>query len=921
MPRFSLLGPVSVRHEGRPVPIRSATRQALLAILLLEDGRAVSVDALVDRLWGEDPPRNARDNLYSYLSRLRSELAPVLTGPMLRRGPGGYALPVDPSTVDVHGFRAGIAAARSAADGEEADRSYAAALGLWRGEPFADLDSMWLAGTRTRLETERHAAELDHHDVRLALGRHGELLGTLTALAEANPLDERIAGQLILALHRSGRSADGLDHYGALRRRLNAEFGNEPGPDLQALHRRILAATGEATVSVTHPGSAAAPPAVRQLPAAPRMFRGRAEVLRALDKALPPVDGGAVLVTGEGGIGKTWLALRWAHDHDRYFPDGQLYVDLRGFDPAEEPVPVTDALQLLLVSLGVAPAAIPAAVDARAALFRGRIAGRRMIVLLDNARDSEQILPLLPGAEGCAVLVTSRNDLAGVSVAHGAPRVSLGPLDPGESYDVLAGHIGRDRAEAEADAVRDILDHCAGLPLALGILAVRAAAHPAFPLAAYAEEIKDGTLDAWDAGAVAANLRAVLDASRRHLSPRELAAFTHLGLAPGPDLGLRAAASLFGAPIGESRALPSALITTGLLREHRPGRFAAHDLTRSYAAELAAVLGEPERPDAIRRLAEYGLHGAVAAERRLAPGRSPIDVAPAGPKVIREEHTDAETAAAWLVAERETLTGLITLTAATGLDGLSWRQTWALGTHFARHGVRRAEEEVIRTGIAAAERTGETAGLLRLLNNLGLVQRNARRFEEAEAHLAKGLRIAVAEKDELAQAHFHIALCACHGDQGALRQAIDHATAAAALFAGLGNGTGHGSALNLIAWHEVLAGEYESAVAHGLEAVEVCRAAGAHRNEGSALDSLGRARYFLGQHDDAVADLTRARDILRELDVPGSLANALDHLADAHAATGDVPAARTALAEAVRLYDDLGFPEAEEARRRLAELG
>ncbi|GLZ77813.1 SARP family transcriptional regulator [Actinorhabdospora filicis] len=906
MARFSLLGPVEAVHDGQSRPIRSVPRRALLAILLLAERRPVPADRLIDRLWGAEPPRRARDDLYGYLSRLRAELAGIAD---LRREPAGYLLDAEPSTVDVHAFRAGVAAARDAEGDEAADALFGRALGLWRGEAFAGLRSAWLDGIRTRLAGEREAAELDHHDVRLRLGRHGELVPGLSALARERPLDERVAGQLVLALHRSGRSADALDHYGRLRRRLNAEFGNEPGPALQELHRLILAATGEARVAVAGPATATA---IRQLPAAPRLFRGRVDTLRDLDAA---ARGGLAVVCGPGGIGKTWLALRWAHEHAGRFGDGQLHVDLRGFDPVEEPVPPADALHLLLTSLGTAPAAIPAGVDARSALLRDRLAGRSFLLLLDNARDSGQVTPLLPGSGPSAVVVTSRGELPSLAVSHGAVAVPLAPMDRRDAREILLAHIGPGRADAEPEALAEILDHCAGLPLALGILAARAAAGPRAPLSAYAAEIAADSLGALDAGETGANLRAVLATSLRRLDPGPAEAFVHFGLAPGPDLGLPAAASLLGVPLAEARGRMAALVRTGLLRESAPGRHAAHDLTRAHAAELAARLDPAARLAAVRRLAEYALHGAIAAERLLSPGRAPITVDPPGEGVLTAPVTDAM---AWLGTERETITGLITLTAASGMDGLAWRLTWGLATFFARAGVREAELAVIATGVAAAERSGETAGLLRLLHGLGLLHREARRFDAAEAVLSRGLELAGDTGDDLGVAYFHLALCACHGDREAPLPAIAHATEAAAIFARAGNGTGHGAALNLIAWHEILAGRAATAAGHAREAVDVCRAAGARRNEGSALDTLGRALHVLGRHTEAAATLTEACAILRDVGVQSSLGLALDHLSDAHLALGRRGPARAALTEALERYTEQGMAEAEGARRRLA---
>lgn len=389
-------------------------QRCVLAALLVDVGRAVPVDTLVDRVWGDRPPQRTKDTLYGYLSRLRQALRPAPEVTVARR-PGGYVLDADPLSVDLHLFRDLVTRAR-AADGPEAVALMRRALGLWRGEPFATVDVPWFGDQRRVLLRERLAAELDHIDLRLGAGDHGGLPAELAVKAREHPLDERLAGQLMLALYRAGRPSEALAHYQELRHRLAEELGADPGPRLLALHQRILANDPALLPPDPAPPAGApapsppeaAPPAEarsttpRQLLAPPPYFVGRDAELAVLDKALAAQSGPratlpVTVVCGIGGVGKTSLALHWAHRAQHRFPDGQLFVDLHGFTPSGEPADPGVVIRGFLDALGVEPGRVPAALDAQAALYRSLLAGRRVLVVLDNARDSAQVLPLLPG--------------------------------------------------------------------------------------------------------------------------------------------------------------------------------------------------------------------------------------------------------------------------------------------------------------------------------------------------------------------------------------------------------------------------------------------------------------------------------------------------------------------------------------------
>ncbi|MGH3648298.1 MAG: BTAD domain-containing putative transcriptional regulator, partial [Micromonosporaceae bacterium] len=445
--RFQVLGPVTAYGERGPVALAAARQRTVLAALVIEPGAAVGFEQLIDRVWGDEPPRRARETMHAYLSRLRAALADA-AGPALVRRAHSYTLEVPPEAVDLGRFRSLAQQARRVADDDRSAELWREALGLWRGAPLADLDSDWARGVATALETERLGAVLDRNDVLLRRGEHAELLPELTGYAAAHPLDERLAGQLMLALYRSGRQAAALAHYRSLMERLADELGSDPGPALRHLHQQILRQDPElaATTEVANRPQGDPPFADQQrsdttpaqLPADIAGFTGRAEPLRQLDALLGPVGQPLPTVTitaigGSAGIGKTALAVHWAHRVADRFPDGQLYLNLRGFDPGGQAMSTAEALRNLLELLGVPPARIPTGVEAQAGLYRTRLAGTRTLVVLDNARDTEQVRPLIPGAPGSMVLVTSRDQLAGLAATEGAQLVRLDVLGDAEA--------------------------------------------------------------------------------------------------------------------------------------------------------------------------------------------------------------------------------------------------------------------------------------------------------------------------------------------------------------------------------------------------------------------------------------------------------------------------------------------------------
>jgi DNA-binding SARP family transcriptional activator/tetratricopeptide (TPR) repeat protein len=921
---FRLLGDLEVRIGGQLVEVGHVRQRCVLVALLLEANRVVPVDQLVDRVWGDRAPQRARGTLYSYLSRLRQVLA-TTDDAVIARQPCGYVLTVDPQAVDVHRFERLVGQARAAAD-QDAAPLLAEALALWRGAAFATLDTPWLNAARDGLDRARRAVELDRNDLALRSGRHAEVLGELSAWTAAHPLDERLAGQLMLALYRAGRQGDALACYRQMRLRLAEELGTDPSPPLNDLHQQVL--TADPALAATAPtiwSAVARSPVPRQLPAPPRAFTGRSGELAALSAALDGCTGhggGTVMISavgGTGGIGKTWLALRWAHDNLRLFPDGQLYVNLRGFDLAIEPVPSAVAVRGFLDALGVGSAAIPPDPDAQAALYRSLVAGRRMLIVLDNARDSAQVAPLLPGTATAGVLVTSRRQLTGLITEHGARPLALDVLTEAEARHLLTGHLGAGRTGAESDAVAALLRHCAGLPLALGIVAARAAVRPDLPLAALAAELREAAtrLDALDGGELAINLRAVLSGSSRALPPDAAQMFGLLGLAPGPDIDLHAAASLAALAPARTRILMRQLTAAHLVQEPVPGRYRMHDLVRLFAAEQAAAHSAGEQRAALQRLLDHYLHTAYAADRLLAPHRDRIAPAlpPSGttPKHLAG-HGDA---LAWFTAEHAVLLAAADCAAGAGFDTHVWQLAWALTTFFDWRGHWHDRAVTYTAALDAAQRMADRSEQARAHCGVAVSYTWLGRYEDARSHLAHALGLFGELGDVDGQAHAQRCLARVYARQGGHRQALPHDEQAYGLYQAAGDDRGQATALNAIGWHHAHLGEHQRALAYCQQALAFFHQIGDRSGAAATWDSLGYIHHHLGHYRKATTCYQRALELLADRGNRYQQAVTLVSLGDVHCAAGDTDGARGAWRHALTILAELGHPDAHGVRARL----
>lgn len=893
---FRLLGDLEVRTGDRLVDVGHARQRTVLVVLLLSVNQVVPADTMVDRVWGVDPPRSARNTLHSYLARLRRALAGCADVELTRRS-GGYVLSVPTDAVDVHRFRGLVAGARTSGD-TASEELLTRALALWQGEPFADLDTPWLNDARAELRAERLAAELDHTDLLLRKGEHARVVPELVARVAAHPVHERLAGQLILALYRAGRQAEALDHYTALRRRLAETLGVDPGPQLRELHQRILTAdpglTGTRTVG--------APPVPRQLPAPPASFVGRVRELAELDKAADTRQHTMVVAAlgGQGGIGKSWLALRWAHQNADRFPDGQLYLDLHGFDPTTPPVDPNWALAWLLAALAVPPRSVPTGLSARAGLFRSLVSGRRMLLVLDNAGDAGQVVPLLPGSPTCTVLVTSRSRLDGLVTAHGAVAVDLDVLHETEARELLASHVGHGRTEADPAATRELLARCAGLPLAIAVVAARAARHPDFALAELAGELRDraGRLDALDTGDLTTSLREVCASTYQALDPDTAELFALLGVSPGTDVSLAAAASLAGRDV---RVLLRALENAHLVRQHQPGRYRMHDLIHLYSTEIASTrLPEERRAAALRRLVDHYLHTAYAAERLLEPHRVPVELdEPAAGCQVRVPHTEAA-ALAWFEAEHVNLLAAQASAAAEGWHAAVWQLPWTLSTFHSRRGLWHDLVTVWERALAGELRDGDPAIRALAHRSLGHAHVELRDTAAGRTHLAAALELAA---DTVTRANIHHVLARVHDLDGDPAAAMRHGRLALDLHRDAGNEIGATRAGGALAWLAAHQGRHDEARQLCADAIAAARALGSPEIEAACLDTLGYVAHETGDHEAALRHYTESLTSYDAIGEGYAIADTHDHLAHTHAALGDDARARDHWQRALALYD------------------
>jgi DNA-binding SARP family transcriptional activator len=704
--QFSLLGPIRARRGPAEVDLGPNQRRAILALLLVRANQFVTTDDLSELLWEGSPPGSATNVIHKYIGAIRRLLEPDLeartSGRWLTRQGGAYRLAADTTTSDLIAFRRMVKGARSARAGDRPADSLdllIEALGLRRGACGEGLE---LYGRHrdyfTAVDQEYAAAVAEAADAALACAQPLRILPLLRRVGSDEPLNESLQARLMLLLAATGQQALALAHYQAVRERLSDELGVDPGAEIRTAHEKVLrqelptavagnqAEIASAPRSVRVPATQAAgmssppgapsplvPPA--QLPADLPTIAGREPELSQVSKMLSP-DSESPLVAicaidGMAGIGKTTFAIHWAHHVAKHFEDGQLYLNLHGFDSSTSAMPPSDALEVLLYSLGLPAGHMPDDLDARAGMYRSVVAGKHVLIVLDNARNVEQVRPLLPGSPGCLVIATSRNPLAGLAMTEGARLLTLKLPSVLTARETLERRLGRGRVAAEPEAVEEIIQLCGRLPLALAIIAARAAAHPDFTLASIATDLRRtwGRLDAFSTAGVAADVRTVFSWSYRHLTPPSRRLFRLLSLQPAADITAAASASLLGGTPETANRLIAELTSTALITEHQPGRYSYHELTRAYAAELSdSTDTDTDRHEALARLLDHYQHSSYAAQAELTPHREPITPSPPLPGVTPEQFSDYASAISWFTAERNVLTASVSLAAGSDFE-------------------------------------------------------------------------------------------------------------------------------------------------------------------------------------------------------------------------------------------------------------
>jgi DNA-binding SARP family transcriptional activator/tetratricopeptide (TPR) repeat protein len=916
--RFLVLGPVEVRPaDGRVFTMPRRHERCLLAILLLQPGRPVSTERLCDLLWDEDPPPQARASVYTYVARIRSGLARAGVPDAVESTRGGYRVAVDPDDVDAHRFRSLFDAATRTTDLTERDRLLRDALDLWRGPTLQHAASHRLRDRLCAdLEELRHRAVEESLATGLDLGRHQELLPQLARLNADEPVRERLVELHMAALYRQGRSAEALDVYRQARTRLAEELGLEPGPALRELQGVIL--RGEQLPGPEAPALTGYRIRPAHLPPDLRTFAGRTQHLRRLDALLDQGNGTVVIsaITGTAGVGKTSLAVHWAHRIADRFPDGQLHVNLRGFDPHGTAMSPSEALGTFLEAFDIPPQRIPDSLTARVGLYRSLLAGRRILVLLDNAASAEQVRPLLPGAAGCLALVTSRNQLDGLIAGESAQPLTVELLTDPEAYELLTRRLGAARVAAEPQAVAEIVERCTRLPLALAIVAARAATRPTVSLATLARELADasGSLDPFAGSDAATDVRAVFSWSYRTLSAPAARLFRLLSLHPGPDLTAPALASLAGLPPDRVAPLVTELVHGHLLTETTRGRYTTHDLLRAYAGECAAAQTPAERESALYRMADHYLHTARTADRSVNPYRDPIDIAPPEPGTTPEDPVDAMT---WFESEHRVLLAVLGEADRLGMDRKAWQLAWALGTFLDRRGRWHDWESASRLALAAAERGNDPRGRAHAHRDLGGALAWLARYEDAHKHFQSALIGFTDLDDRAGQALTHTNISWLYGLEKHHQDAFDHAEAALRRYRSVAHRPGTATALSSLAWCHCHLGRYEQGHEYSAQSLALQQELGDRRGQAFSWGINGYAHEHLGDLRQAIRCYESALSLLRECGERYYEAWCLADIGDAYHALGEDDAAVRAWRPALALFEQLHHPDAEEVRANL----
>ncbi|WP_406125351.1 BTAD domain-containing putative transcriptional regulator [Streptomyces sp. NBC_00989] len=953
--RFSVLGPVRAWRGPVSLPTGSPQQRALLAALLLREGRTATAGELIDALWGDDPPSQALAAVRTYASRLRKSLdAGVLVSES-----GGYAVRGLPEgaldVAEVHDLANEAEKAKSAGDLCHARDLLGRALALWDGEPLAGLPGPYAEAQRVRLEEWRLQLLESRLDMDLEQGCHAEAVSELTALTAAHPLRERLRELLMLALYRSGRQAEALAVYADTRRLLADELGVDPRPGLRELQNRILQADpGLAEPSAPAAETVTAPVRPHQLPATVPDFTGRVSFVSELSDVLASAEGRVMAVSalaGIGGVGKTTLAVHVAHQARSTFPDGQLYVDLQGAGSrAAEPETVLGAF---LRALGTPDSAIPDSLEERSALYRSALDGRRVLVLLDNARDAAQVRPLLPGMEGCAALVTSRVRMVDLAGAH---LVDLDVMSPEEALQLFTKIVGAERVAAERESALDVVAACGFLPLAIRIAASRLAARRTWTVSVLAAKLADERrrLDELQAGDLA--VKATFELGYGQLEPAQKRAFRLLGLADGPDISLAAAAAVLDLPAEETEDVLESLVDTSLVESAAPGRYRYHDLVRLYARACAERDEWPpsEPAAALSRLLDFYLatvSGVYLIER---PGDRLVD------HLERTEYpglvfSDRHTAQDWLYAEAVSLLACVRQAARAGTLRRAVDVLWA-AVDLAESGTNSKEYEAVaellrNTAREAADPHTEARALTLLAfvhhisgsrfdvalqeaeqatelatraddpltgcwssNISGVVALYQNRHEEGAAHFARAIESFRALGDRPGEASALCNLSRIHLATSRTASAVALAQQGTAMYDDMGHDLRGANGRYALGLALTQSGQLSEATECLNQALQVFRDSRQRLWEGMTLFRLAELDLAARRPAQAAVNAEAALTLLRGIGGEWRRGNVLTVLGRGLNGIGQPGRAQVCWREALDLFESLGAPEADEVR-------
>lgn len=928
--RFALLGPVAVRRGGMLVGVRAPMPRTLLAALLLKVNQVVTVERLLDILWGDQPPATAVASLQNHVMRLRAHLAVAGAG-RIRAAAPGYLMEVAAGELDVEVFTRLVKLGAQAAvggDWEVVVAELTAALSLWRGDPLADVASPVLRTTEVPRLSQLY---LDAQEARvcayLQLGRYREAIAELSVLTAAHPLQERFHGQLMLACSRAGRRAEALAAYRRAREILAEELGVDPDVELQQLHQRIL--TADPTVAAMDaeaaagrmPGTAGSvAAATAQLPPDTSDFTGRDAQVRLLCDALgsrpDEARPGAVVISavaGMGGIGKTALAVHTAHRLRGRFPDGQLFADLQG---ASSPLRPGEVLARFLRDLGTPNAAIPADEAERVARYRTLLTSRRMLIVLDDARDAAQVRPLLPGTAHCAVIVTSRSTLSDLT---GATLVRLDVLDSREAHALFTAIAGPQRAAAEPDATASVLACCAGLPLAVRIAGSRLASRPSWSIAHLSTKLSDerARLTEMTAGDLAVRASFAVSYAALPTDGTDPArVFRLLGLPWAAALSLPAIAALTGQPVSDVTLALESLTDAHMVDSLAADRFRLHDLLRSYAAELAeSTESTAERKAALARMLRWFGDQAVTAARVLAPGRRlPVITAVSCASPVM---TDPAQALDWLETERASLVTAARQAAELGLHEIAAQVAAAMWGFFQRTPHIEDFLVISETGVSSARHLGDDALLSWLLNGLGQVHSLRGHFTDSHRCLTEALNIRQRTGDRTGAAAVLNSLALDLYWQERFEDALDYLRPALAIHTALGDRPFAADILSNIGETLLRLKRHDEALGHLRQALAIRRETSDRYGQGTTERALGDTYLDLSHFEDAVDHYQRAlaalegtaRDHTDQADILCGLGRALDSL-------GRTREARDAWHAAIPILDRNNDPRAAELRHR-----